>query len=288
MGEPRIQTRVVDGLAVHERGEGMPVMVMPYSHAFTSSPMTESALAQLVERAGRRVVTYDPPGAYLSTRTPTMAVAEMVECAIESLDACGVTGPVDIVGHSTGGLCATALSLSHPDRVRGLFLVAPTGVGDRSRLRALPFGMRDPRFWRFCRDALPVYGGRGSAAQLRRLYDLLLPALYRDPSACAPLDLGGRHSDDGPAPPRAALLRRVPDMRRAELSTIGAATHLVVGAADPIFPAELARKIASWIPRSSLSVIDGCGHYPAEETPDAIAAALAAFFEREDSGDPAA
>ncbi|MBO0887416.1 MAG: alpha/beta fold hydrolase, partial [Acidimicrobiales bacterium] len=40
----------------------------------------------------------------------------------------GVTGPIDVVGHSFGGMIAAELAAHFPERVRRLALVAPYGL----------------------------------------------------------------------------------------------------------------------------------------------------------------
>ena len=46
------------------------------------------------------------------------------------LDHLGVAGPVDLVGHSTGGMLAVRFALLHPERVRRLALEDPIGLED--------------------------------------------------------------------------------------------------------------------------------------------------------------
>lgn len=274
-GNGTIRTQDVDGLAVHTLGAGGPLLLMPYAHAFTTCSMIESPLASMLAGLGRLVVSFDPPGAYASSRAPRMDVAEMVECATEALDACGVVEPVDVVGHSLGAFCATVFASERPGRVARLVLVSPTGVGDPSKLRALPFGPADRRFWRFYRLALPVYGGRGTRGQHKQVYDILVPALHADPSLAPPMKVDSDSASD-PAPPRAALIKGVPAVKNGYLSAIQAPVHLIVGDADPIVPLSLAEKVCALLPDADLSVIDGCGHYPQHEAPAELQAALAA------------
>ena len=266
----------VDGLAVYDYGDGDAVLLMPYSHSFTTSSMAEGRLANLLA-ANHRLITFDPPGAYRSTRRPRMDVAEMIDCAVEALGAMELDGPVDVVGHSAGAFCATAFAATNPERVNRLALVAPAGVGDPSKLTALPFGPTDRRFWRFYRNAIPVYLGMGNAEQHKAVYDVLVPALHADPAKCPEFvaDPRGRHA---PAPRRATILRGVPELGPDALAAIRVPTLLVAGSRDPIVPLSLAEKVAAWIPQADLVVFEDCGHYPQHEAPEQLHDVLAGFL----------
>jgi pimeloyl-ACP methyl ester carboxylesterase len=84
--------------------------------------------------AGRRVVVPDLPGFGDSSRPPGGQDADAVAPAVaEALPALLGERPVDVVGFSFGGLCATLLAASHPQRVRRLVLVGAPGLGLRDR-----------------------------------------------------------------------------------------------------------------------------------------------------------
>ena len=191
---------------------------------------------------------------------------------VETLD-----GPVDVVGHSAGAFCSAALASAHPERVQRLALVAPAGVGDPSKLTALPFGPTDRRFWQFYAHAIPVYLGRGNAHQHKAVYDLLVPALHVDPAKC-PQFVADPRGKDAPAPARAAMLRGIPDLTREALAGIEAPTLIVAGSLDPLVPLALAENVAAWIPRADLVVFEGCGHYPQHEAPERLNDVLMGFL----------
>ena len=274
----RSSRRDSDGLAIYEAGVGEPLLLMPYWHAFTTSPMADGPLAEMLVSMGRRVITFDPPGAYGSTRRPKMTVAEMVDCAAEALDAVGLAeSSVAVLGHSAGAYAAAQFAREHANRVSQLILISPTGVGDPSKLRALPWGPLDARFWRFYRLAVPVYGGKGTVARHKAVYDLLVPALHANAATCPGLVLEAG-TGDTPAPARAAMIREVPRLNSRELGEIDSPTLLITGSCDPIVPVSLAEKVAAWLPDARLEVIEGCGHYPQHETPRVLGEALAGFL----------
>jgi pimeloyl-ACP methyl ester carboxylesterase len=96
---------VHDGLAVYRFRSGEPVFLMPGPHRFQKpGDRTADALIAGLTHLGRQVITFDPPGAGQSTRAARLGMAEMHQCANEALDVCRVSGPVDALGHSMGGL----------------------------------------------------------------------------------------------------------------------------------------------------------------------------------------
>src|SRR4051812_3822015 len=87
------------------------------------------------EIAGRvRLVAPDARGHGESPKPDAgYAPSDFAADAIRVLDAAGIDRAV-VVGHSMGGYHATALTLAHPDRVRGL-VVIDTGPGLESALQ---------------------------------------------------------------------------------------------------------------------------------------------------------
>ena len=61
-GEP---VAMQNGLAMYAAGAGEPLSLMPYPHGF-GLPFADWPLANLFQQLGRRVVTFDPPGAGLA------------------------------------------------------------------------------------------------------------------------------------------------------------------------------------------------------------------------------
>ena len=61
----------------------------------------------------------------------------------------GTTNPVDVVGHSMGGLAALAYAIDHPEKVKRLVLVG-TGCGGRAYKGAVGafWNRSHPAFWR--------------------------------------------------------------------------------------------------------------------------------------------
>jgi pimeloyl-ACP methyl ester carboxylesterase len=115
----------MDGARIHylDRGTG-PVMVMIHGLGGQIGNFSYSLLDQLVDR--HRVILIDRPGSGHSTaaRGADASLAAQAALIVAVMDRLDVDRPL-IVGHSLGGAVALALALDHPDRVRGLALIAP-------------------------------------------------------------------------------------------------------------------------------------------------------------------
>jgi len=72
-----------------------------------------------------RVVAPDLRGHGRSGWEPPWDLATHVADILETLDALGVADPVEVIGHSFGGLIACAIAAQAPERVRGLILLDP-------------------------------------------------------------------------------------------------------------------------------------------------------------------
>ena len=98
---------------------------------------------------GRQVISFDPPASGRSNRPMRLSMSEMHDCADEALAVCGISGPVDAVGHSMGGLAVLAYAIERPDRVRRLVLIG-TGTGGRAYMTApgALWNRSHPQFWR--------------------------------------------------------------------------------------------------------------------------------------------
>ena len=68
MSEPTEPAEIRHGLAVYQRGQGCPLLALPYPHASGGGPMIDDPLVSLAAGCGFRVSTFDPPGQYRSTQ----------------------------------------------------------------------------------------------------------------------------------------------------------------------------------------------------------------------------
>ena len=264
---------VVDSLAIYRVGEGDPVLLMPYPHAHTREPMAQSPLAQIIVSLGYSVVSFDVPGAYRSTRSPVGDMVEMLNTALEALDALGIDGPVDVVGHSMGSLVALAFAIEHPERVSRLVLVGSmSGFPD-----ALRYGMprstwkiSDPAYWRFISLGLKVKSGFGTLADHKALCNIMsLESLY-DPGFFVLLKIEVEDKTRG-IPIREILWGK--QMFKwvdyaGRLTKVQAPTLILVGKHDPVTPLPCSERLHQGITGSQLVVFESSGHSPFVEEPE--------------------
>jgi pimeloyl-ACP methyl ester carboxylesterase len=274
---------VKDGLAIYTVGSGEPVLLFPYPHAHTTTPMAQGPIAELLVDLGRTVVSFDVPGAYRSTREPVGDVGEMIRSAEESLDMLGIEGAVDVVGHSMGGLNALAFTIERPERTKRLVL-----IGSMSGFPAvLKWGMPWSKWhfyeadaWRLMLWGLQVKYGRGSLATHKKLQNLMTSASFHDKSYFTPLEIDSDDYDKG-IPIREIIWgknmeRRVTYAER--LGLVEAPTLIAAGRHDPEAPVVCSEELYQGIPQADLVIFEKSGHYPFIEEREYVSNTLADFL----------
>jgi pimeloyl-ACP methyl ester carboxylesterase len=155
-------------------------------------------------------------------------------------------GPATVIGHSMGGLVALHLATHAPGLVSRLVLVdVPAVPVRRSRFRQFGAIVRSS----FQADAA---GTAVVASAFLRTGPFLLAAAAR---ATLRADLG-EHAQ-----------------------RTGVPTLLVWGANDTIVPVEIGHRLAAAMPQASLAVMDGIGHQPMWEAPEAFHMLVAPFLQ---------
>ncbi len=275
---------VKGGLAVYSVGSGKPVLLFPYPHAQTTTPMAQGPIAEILAGLGRRVVTFDVPGAYRSLRDPVGDVEEMIRCAEETLDILGIEGPVDVVGHSMGGLNALAFAIDRPERTKRLVL-----IGSMSGFPAvLKWGMPRSSWhfleadnWKFMFWGIQVKSGRGSLATHKKLQNLMTSASCYDETLFTPVEIDADDHEKG-VPIREIIWGK--NMYRgvsysSRLGLVKAPTIILVGRHDLEAPVACSEELYQGIPKAELVIFEKSGHYPYIEEPNYFTSTLVNFLQ---------
>jgi pimeloyl-ACP methyl ester carboxylesterase len=211
--------------------------------------------------AGRFVLRYDhrDTGRSVSYEPgrPGYTGADLVADAVGVLDAYGIPA-AHVVGVSAGGAFAQLLALDVPERVLSLVLIStsPAVPGDRD----LPPPADE--FGRFVATAEVDRSDRESVVEYLVAYSRVLAGETRRFDAPAMRDLVRRDVERARDFTAAQNHDVLPEGESSSqpLSSITAATLVIHGTADPMFPVEHGEALAAEIPDARLHRRDGAGH----------------------------
>lgn len=210
-----------------------------------------------VLRSRCRLVRVDLPG---FGETPVgwgRSLGSRARFLAEFLDAIGIDAPCVVVGHSMGGALATALAVHHPDRVRGLGLLASVGGRRHRSLQGLPLL---PLSW-----AADVPGLRGLVLPRVRAFAAASGLLaFTDEALLETLRCAARIS-----------LRR----HGAHVRALSVPTLVAWSSDDPVIDVDISEELARASPPGPRLHFTGCGHYLIKERAREIGAALSSFLE---------
>jgi pimeloyl-ACP methyl ester carboxylesterase len=273
-------TTLSNGVTVHYRDQGRPdgppvVLV----HGFAANLDTwEPWVGRLGDTY--RVVTLDLPAHGLTVTPPgyEMSTQGQVEVIDELTRKLGLP-PFVLAGNSMGGGASWNYALAHPDRLRGLVLVASVGPRPRSEDSAPP-REGPPAVFRIMGN--PV--GRAALRSLnpRPLAEPGLKKAYVDESLVTPA-LVDRYVDLALAPGRREMVlagRRGPPSASADaVKGVSVPTLVMHGEKDTVVPVGVGQELGRLIPGARLIVYPDAGHVPMEQIPDRSAADVRAFVE---------
>lgn len=216
---------------------------------------------------GYRCITFDNRDVGAAPRvSDDYTIQDMARDALAVMDRAGAQR-AHIVGHSMGGLISLAIASIAPERVSSLVLVdtfahaSPylAAVGSRWRLAAAHLSSED-----LVRIALPDWFGESSIREVgfENLVAEIAPCLVAQGAE--------------------AFRRQVSAAIRADLRpTLGeivAPTLVVWSTEDTCTPESLALELVGAIKGAKYVRIEGSGHSPTVEQPDALNAAIHDFF----------
>jgi pimeloyl-ACP methyl ester carboxylesterase len=169
-------------------------------------------------------------------------------------------GPVDVVGHSLGGMFAAELAVIAPHLVRRLVLVNAYGLWLDDAPLPDPFVMTP--------DALAAakWHDRASAGREPSAFD---PATDGSAQTFRTINLAAATKFMWPIPDR-GLVRRAGYIRAPAL--------VIHGASDGLIPLAHAAALARVIPGAELVKLQGAGHLPMIEAEDAFVGTVGGFL----------
>lgn len=266
------------GLRVHWRDEGCrdcPAVVLLHG-SNASLQSFEEVAAQL---AGEfRVITYDQPGHGLTGPHPRddYSAAGMFEALNAVADDAGLDH-FYLGGNSMGGWVAWRYALAHPERVDGLILIdaagAPLRAGEKPPPLNLGFRLMRNRFLR------PLVAGITPRDLVER--SLIESTAVDEVITESVVD---RYWEllRFPGNRRATAIRAGADREPAffdRLGEIAQPTLIIWGAEDQLIYPSAAKSFDERLPNAEVVVLDGVGHVPMEEAPEATANAIRRFLE---------
>lgn len=259
---------VVEGTRIRyvETGRGPPVVLL---HGFGASIYAWRLLLDSVARAGHRVIAFDNRGFGFSGRPATgYANQDYVRLLAALLDSLGVAEAA-LVGHSMGGQIAAEFALAHPQRVRGLALLAPSG-----------FGMRFP--WLLEVARWPIAGPLVSGLRGRWVTGLILRSTFANPGTVTEADVDQYYAPVAQSDYGRALRGVLRSFRFDALSgradALRVPTLLIWGGRDRIVPVELGHRFAMSLERVAFVILPQAGHELPEEAPERVVELLLGFL----------
>jgi 2-succinyl-6-hydroxy-2,4-cyclohexadiene-1-carboxylate synthase len=261
--------------ALRVHGSGRPLVLL---HGFTG---TGAAWDELLDGlgAGHRLIVPDLPGhgGTSAVSAEDASVEHAADVLATLLDAHGAT-PADVVGYSLGARVALRLAVVHPSAVARLVLESPSAGIEAADARAERRAADEALADRIERDGIAAFVDEWEHHPIFHTH-AALPTGRRDriramrrSNTPAGLAASLRGAGQGAMEP---LFDR--------LALVTAPTLVLAGALDDAGRPRAARAAAG-IPGARLVVVDGAGHTPHDEQPDAFRTHVLDFLEE----DPAA
>ena len=257
-----------DGLTMHYHaaGSGPAVLFLHGSGPGASGYSNFKDNVAPVLETGHRAILLDSIG-YGQSSKPVdrdYTMAFMSGCAVQTLDALGIDRCV-IVGNSQGGAQAIRIALDHPDRVRGLVLMAPGGLEPRETYME----MRGIRSMLRC-----IYGPEGITEE--GMHKVFSKQLY-DASGLDPAVVTERTAIALTQPTHVFRTMQVPN-QAAELSGIQCPVLGLWGADDLFCPPSGVDHLLREVQDCRVMVFNRCGHWVMVEHRDRFNRLLADFL----------
>lgn len=250
-------------LALEDIGRGDPPLLL--IHGFPLD--REVWVPQLRGLEGHRIIAPDLRGFGLSSVPGgPLQISDYADDLIALLDRMGIARAV-ICGVSMGGYIALDLVRRFRERAIGLVLVDSRATADDQSGRA----RRD--------DLIALAEEKGAMA----VADVLAPALFApgaDPALQEPVLIRMQRTPVAGITAALAAMRDRPDSTPLLATLKDLPVLVVAGTEDQIVSLESSRDLARAIPGAELIEIQGAGHLPSLERPEALNLALREFLAR--------
>jgi pimeloyl-ACP methyl ester carboxylesterase len=248
---------------------GDPALLLLHG-AGNSMTAWDAELCERLAAQGRHVIRLDSRDAGKSARADAPGAYSLDDLAadvVACLDALELPAAT-LAGISQGGMTAQIVAVEHPERVDGLVLISTTILGDDD----LP----GPDEGLFSGEPQPPdWGDR--AAVVRYLVELERPYggdTFDEELMTRIAENTADHAEDIATQLTYPFQAETGPLVGPRLGEIRAATVVVHGTADPMFPLDHGRALAAAIPGARLLALDGFGHaaLPRRFWPDLLAA----------------
>jgi len=262
-------------LAYREEGSGPPLICHPGGPGRASDYLED--LAGLTEH--RTLILLDQRGTGRSAvpEDPRSFSPAQLAADVETLRGHLGLHTVELLGHSAGGKVAQVYASEHPDRLRALLLICswlnmgPDTEAERLDIRA----SRSDEPWypeaAEAAEAMPY----ARPAERSRLDRMIRPFWYgkwdercQAHAASADEQMNLRFAGVFSAAPVPAL----------HLEDVSAPTLVVGGSLDMLTPPSCSRELAGRFSAGKLEILDGAGHFPWVDEPDAFRSAVGNFL----------
>jgi pimeloyl-ACP methyl ester carboxylesterase len=258
------------GNDIHYTDEGQgPVLLM--IHGFAGSFYNFQAVTEQM-RDSFRVIRVDLPGMGLSdfhqSGEGTDYFREYKDFFRVFLDSANVDSCI-VIGNSLGGLMASLVAISFPDKVKGLVLLNSAGYDMKNVLKKGAGPLRWGWFRNLAERGLPMYAVKYSVtypfADKSKVDPTEFPIDYalvnRKGVLTSLIDL----ASSGQEPDTSAFAR------------IKTPSLIIWGKEDNIIPVDHAERFKRDLSNSQMKIYSPCGHMPMMELPDSIVADLKKF-----------
>ena len=253
-------------IRIDREGSGPPLVLV--HSLLTDARAFDTVAPRLAERFELHRVWLPGFGESEPLADPAPTLFDIAGTVAGALGAGGITGPETVVlGNGFGSFVCVALAIGHSD-LFGPLVVANGGAAFSTERRAAFTTMSD----------LVDVSGMEAVVEVavRRIFTEQYLAAH--PSAVEERRAVLLGIDPGSF---AASCRALRDMDlRPHLAAIAKRTLIIAGGADATTPPEMGAELAAGVAGAEFAVIEGCGHCPPLERPEAFCDAVEDFLAR--------